>query len=89
MEKNPALQEKFLGPSPILDRTHAVVLEVYWMLRRGTPSGQGIQITLRDLQDYDPLLLKLITAGDGAFLEEVSKERDNTVRTAKNYRRGK
>jgi hypothetical protein len=83
MEKNPALQEKFLGPSPVLEKPHLVVLEVYWMLRRGTPSDRGIPITLRDLQEYDSLLIRLLSVGDAAFLEEAAKGRDESMRTPK------
>lgn len=83
MEQNENLREKFLGPAVELDASESNIYSLYWLLRRGTPSDRGIPITLRDLHDYDPLLLDLLMVADSTFMEELAEAREESMRKAK------
>jgi hypothetical protein len=83
IERNPELREKFLGPEVVLDPFLVRVLDMFWILRRGTPSERGIPITLADLRELDPTLLELLLEADSAFLEEAAKQNEARSKSIK------
>jgi hypothetical protein len=83
LEKDPERRERFLGPPVLMDAHLNSVLDLFWLLRRGTPSDQGIPITLRDLNDYDPVLLDLLVRLDAEYLSKMGEEREKQVQAAK------
>lgn len=57
-----------------LDAALERVVNIFWLLRRGTPSDRGIPLTLKDVMELDPALVRLLLACDGAFLESMAEQ---------------
>jgi len=81
LEEDPEFEQEYLGDPPEFSHLDALVWDVYWSFRNGTPSDEAIDV-MRALEWFERLYCQTdpepfgrqVRAMDGEFLKSRSEE---------------